>query len=117
MGIKGRGIEHCGYCLPCLIRRAALTAAWGTGNDQTPYTLPDLHVQRLDTRRATGVQVRSFQYAIDRLKGKPQLANLLIHKPGSLADEAEHLDDLADVYRRGLDEIERLIDGVEARPS
>ncbi len=117
MGIKGRGIEHCGYCLPCLIRRAALTVAWGTGNDQTPYTLPDLHAQPLDTRRATGVQVRSFQYAIDRLKGKPQLANLLIHKPGSLADEAEHLDDLADVYRRGLGEIERLIDGVEARPS
>ena len=35
------------------------------------------------------------------MKGKPQIANLLIHKPGSLADEAAHLDQLADVYRRG----------------
>ena len=63
------------------------------------------------------MQVRSLQYAIERLKGKPQLANLLIHKPGSLADEAKHLDALADVYRRGLNEVARLIDGAEARPS
>jgi len=113
----GHGIEQCGYCLPCLIRRAALAAAWGTGNDPTTYTVPDLHAYPLDTRQATGVQVRSFQYAIERLKAKPQLANLLIHKPGSLADEAEHLDQLADVYRRGLSEVERLIDGAEAKPS
>lgn len=112
----GHGIEHCGYCLPCLIRRAALTAVWGTGNDPTTYTVPDLHAQPLNTRQATGVQVRSLQYAIERLKGNPQLANLLIHKPGSLADEAAHLDQLADVYRRGLGEVARLIDGVETRP-
>lgn len=113
----GHGIEQCGYCLPCLIRRAALIAAWGTGNDPTTYTIPDLHAQPLDTRQATGVQVRSFQYAIQRLKGRPQLANLLIHKPGSLADEVARLDQLADVYRRGLGEVARLIDGTEARPS
>jgi hypothetical protein len=113
----GHGIEQCGYCLPCLIRRAALTAAWGSGNDPTTYTVPDLHAQPLDTRQATGVQVRSFQYALERLKAKPQLANLLIHKPGSLADEAAHLDQLADVYRRGLGEVARLIDGAEAKPS
>lgn len=113
----GLGIEHCGYCLPCLIRRAALMAAWGAGIDETIYTVPDLRAQPLDTRESTGKQVRSFQYAIERLRGKPQLANLLIHKPGSLADEAAHLDELADVYRRGLGEVARLIDGVEARPS
>ncbi len=113
----GHGIEHCGYCLPCLIRRAALEAAWGTGSDPTTYTVSDLHAQPLDTRQAIGVQVRSFQYAIERLRGKPQLANLLIHKPGSLADEAAHLDELADVYRRGLGEVARLIDGTEAKPS
>ncbi|WP_296752896.1 Qat anti-phage system QueC-like protein QatC [Thiobacillus sp.] len=114
---QGHGIEHCGYCLPCLIRRAALTAAWGMGNDATTYTVPNLQAQPLDTRQATGVQVRSFQYAIERLKGKLQLANLLIHKPGSLADEAAHLAELADVYRRGLGEVAQLIDGAEARPS
>ncbi len=93
-----------------------MTAAWGTSNDPTTYTVPNLHAQPLDTRQATGVQVRSFQYAIERLKVEPQLANLLIHKPGSLADEAAHLEQLADVYRRGLGEVARLIDGAKARP-
>jgi len=114
---QGLGIEHCGYCLPCLIRRAALTTAWGVGGDATTYTVEDLHAQPLDTRESTGKQIRSFQYAIERLRARPQLANLLIHKPGSLADESAHLNELADVYRRGLGEVERLIDGVEARPS
>jgi|APEBP8051073178_1049388.scaffolds.fasta_scaffold01138_7 hypothetical protein len=116
-GHKGRGIEHCGYCLPCLIRRAALNSAWGEGGDQTTYTVPDLRAKPLDTRESTGQQVRSFQYAIARLQGRPGLANLLIHKPGSLADSATRLDELADVYRRGLNEVAHLIDGVEARPS
>tara|TARA_R110002072_G_scaffold284396_2_gene448433 strand:- start:22707 stop:24074 length:1368 start_codon:yes stop_codon:yes gene_type:complete len=113
---QGRGIEHCGYCLPCLIRRAALEAAWGSGNDGTQYTVPDLHTQIMDTRRAEGVQIRSFQYAIERMKKQPQLAKLLIHKPGSLADEAAHLDQLAEVYRRGLEEVGQLITGVQTRP-
>lgn len=115
-GHQGRGIEHCGYCLPCLIRRAALDSAWGAGQDETTYTVPDLRAQTLDTRESIGKQVRSFQYAIARLRGHPSLANLLIHKPGSLADEVARLDQLADVYRRGLDEVARLIDGVDTRP-
>lgn len=115
-GKQGRGIEHCGCCLPCLIRRAALDAAWGRGQDQTPYTLPDLRAQALDTRAAAGQQVRSFQYAIARLQAQPDIAKLLIHKPGSLADEAARLDELAGVYRRGLEEVARLIEGVETEP-
>jgi len=117
LGEAGRWKEHCGCCLPCLIRRAAVESAWGSGSDTTTYTVPDLDSNPLDTREAAGKQVRSFQYAIERLRGRPQLANLLIHKPGSLADEVAHLDRLADVYRRGLDKVARLIDGVETKPS
>lgn len=116
MGIKGRGIEQCGYCLPCLIRRAALDAAWGRGNDTTPYTLPDLRSHPLGTRESNGQQVRSFQFAIERLRTAPHLAKLLIHKPGSLADEALRLDQLAAVYQRGLAEVAQLIEGVETTP-
>ena len=114
---QGLGIEQCGYCLPCLIRRAALATAWGVRGDTTIYTVEDLHAQPLDTRESTGKQIRSFQYAIERLRARPQLASLLIHKPGSLADESAHFNELADVYRRGLGEVERLIDGVKAKPS
>ena len=116
LGIKGRGVEQCGYCLPCLIRRAALDAAWGRGNDTTPYTLPDLRAHPLGTRESNGQQVRSFQFAIERLRAAPHLAKLLIHKPGSLADETLRLDQLAAVYQRGLAEVAQLIEGVETTP-
>ena len=71
----------------------------------------------MDTRRAEGKQIRSFQYAIDRLKARPQLAKMLIHKPGPLYDNPERLDALASVYQRGLDEVGVLLKGVKARPS
>lgn len=114
---RGRGTEHCGYCLPCLIRRAALRQGLGTV-DQTPYTLQDITTNVLDTRQAEGQQVRSLQFVIERLRQKPQLARFLIHKPGSLGDEspARQLA-LADVYRRGLNELAALLAGVRAIPS
>jgi hypothetical protein len=102
---------HCGYCLPCLIRRASLL-----GRDRTTYSLPHLGARKLDTGQAEGQQVRSFQIAIDRLSKRPELAQLLIHKPGSLRDVAGDVDALADVYRRGLTEVGRLLAGVRAGP-
>ena len=114
---EGRGIEHCGYCLPCIIRRAALQVAWGRGQDPTVYTIPDLRAQPLDTCQAEGRQVRSFQLAIARLRAKPGIENLLIHKPGPLTDESPHLAHLADVYRRGMEEVGELLADVHATPS
>lgn len=113
---QGLPTQHCGFCLPCLIRRAALDAAWGPGTDTTPYTVSDLREHPLDTEESVGQQVRSFQFAIERLRERPDLAKVLIHKPGPLSDENSHLDQLAGVYRRGLEEVGRLIEGVETKP-
>jgi hypothetical protein len=112
----GHGSEHCGFCLPCLIRRAAIKAGLGK-DDPTTYTLADLTAQNLDTRRAEGRQVRSFQLAIDRLKKEPRLASILIHKPGPLSSEsAARQASLADVYRRGMIEVGKLLKGVQTTP-
>jgi len=108
---KRQAQGHCGYCLPCLIRRAALA-----GRDNTTYGLANLKAKRLDTRQAQGRQVRSFQLAIDRLAKRPELAALLIHKPGPLYDEPARQPALAAVYRRGLEEVGRLIAGVRTAP-
>jgi hypothetical protein len=110
---QGHGTEHCGYCLPCLIRRAALK---GVG-DSTQYTVSDLRAQVMDTTRAQGQQIRSFQYAAARLKARPELARVLIHKPGPLYDHPDRSDALAEVYRRGLAEVGTLLQGVKARPN
>ncbi|MEW6657231.1 MAG: Qat anti-phage system QueC-like protein QatC [Thermodesulfobacteriota bacterium] len=114
---QGRGIEHCGYCVPCLIRRASLYAGLGGVPDPTPYSM-DLGAHVLDTRRAEGQEVRSFQFAIERLRAKPSLARILIHKAGPLSDESPiHQKMLAEVYRRGLAEVAALVAGVRTRPS
>jgi hypothetical protein len=113
---KGRWAKkpqgHCGYCLPCLIRRASLQ-----GDDSTVYGVPDLKAAALDSKQAEGRQVRSFQLAIQRLRARPALAPILIHKPGPLFDEAPARQaSLAGVYRRGLEEVGALLAGVRTEP-
>lgn len=114
---QGHGTQHCGYCLPCLIRRAALLKGLQPDTDTTVYTVPDLTAHALDTRQSEGVQVRSFQLAIERLRARPALAQILIHKPGPLFDESSQRQAaLAEVYRRGLEEVGALLTGVRTRP-
>jgi hypothetical protein len=113
---KGHGTEHCGFCLPCLIRRAALNSSLGE-KDPTKYTLADLTSKILDSTEAEGVQIRSFQLAIGRLLKRPQLASVLIHKPGPLTDESPARQvALADVYLRGMSEVGELLAGVTTTP-
>jgi hypothetical protein len=114
---QGHGIEHCGYCLPCLIRRAALRAAWGPGADPTPYTLDDLEARTLDPLQAEGQQIRSLQLAVARLASRPELAALLIHKPGPLTKDRAELNALADMYTRGLGEVRALLQNVRTAPT
>jgi ribosomal protein S27AE len=107
--------KHCGYCVPCLIRRAALLE--GCGEDSTPYQLADLHAQTIRTDRAEGSHIRSFQLAISRLRSHPARARLDIHRPGPLNDYPGDLDAYHDVYVEGLEEVAKLLEGVQAEPS
>lgn len=110
---QGHGTQHCGYCLPCLIRRASLMQF----GDSTTYTVPDLRSETWDPTTARGEQIRSFQYAAKRLHSKPGIERLLIHKPGPLTDDPGALPEFAAVYRRGLAEVEVLLKGVRTQPS
>ena len=118
---KGRwqrhGTQHCGYCLPCLIRRAALMKGLRPDPDPTTYTVDDLTARTLNTRQSDGVQIRSFQLAIERLHARPELAPILIHKPGPLSDESPiRQAAIAEVYQRGLEEVAALLGGVRTAP-
>ncbi|MBA67270.1 MAG: hypothetical protein CML30_00220 [Rhizobiales bacterium] len=107
--------RHCGTCVPCLIRRASLNAGLGSP-DPTLYTLPDLSDHVLNTRRAEGEHVRSFQLMISKLKSDPKAASALARIPGPLNDAPGEIDAYVDVFRRGIDEVGALLEPVKARP-
>lgn len=108
---------HCGHCLPCLIRRAALHKGLGAGVDSTGYSIPNLAKKPLDSTEAEGIQIRSFQFALHRLKNKPKLARAMLHSSGSLAAETpENQTELFEVYRRGLLEVGEILKGVRTEP-
>ncbi|MBE7157712.1 MAG: hypothetical protein INR62_04640 [Rhodospirillales bacterium] len=106
---------HCGYCVPCLIRRASLIK--GLGSDDTPhYTVPDLGAHVFSAHKVDGQHVRSFQLALANLEADPGSADFAIHSPGPLSDVREEWADLAKVYADGLHEVGAILQGVEVRP-
>jgi hypothetical protein len=110
---EGHPVQHCGYCLPCLIRRAALDK----GLDPTVYTVNDLEAQPLDTMKAEGEQIRSLQFALRRLQMDPRRAAFLVHSAGPLSGESsQRQKDLVSVYERGMEEVARILRNVQTRP-
>jgi 7-cyano-7-deazaguanine synthase in queuosine biosynthesis len=109
-----RSPKHCGRCVPCLIRRAAILEAWGA--DNTPYRVADLRGQVLDTNKAEGEHVRSFQLALSRLARNPGRGRFDIHRPGPLIDHPDKFAEYEVVYVTGMQEVGRLLRGVQARP-
>lgn len=103
---------HCGYCMPCLIRRAAMKAAFAT--DDTSYTL-ELG-GTLNSKEAAGNHVRSFQVALERMKRSKNYAAAAVRIPGPLDDCNKEVPELTEVYRRGMNEVADLIQGVNTRP-
>ena len=113
---KGLSPGHCGYCVPCLIRRASISKAFGA--DATTYTLlPDLGSRSLDSTKAEGENIRSFQLMIHRLNKQPNVAKQMIRKPGPLTDyTAQELEEYEGVFVRGISEVGDIVKGVTVEP-
>lgn len=102
---------HCGYCTPCLIRRASIHAAFG--NDPTVYSIPDLNARALNARQAESTDVRAFQMMSYRLVQAPTLAGILVHKTGPLSDySAKEIAEYSAVFNRGIAEVAAIVDYV-----
>ncbi|MBO5322568.1 MAG: hypothetical protein J6A88_00490 [Oscillospiraceae bacterium] len=106
---KGIHPQHCGYCVPCIIRRAAMARAYGVGNDPTEYYYDRISTIRANHASTEGVQLRSFEIAIDRVSATPALAKMLIHKSGPIEGDFEHLERLGNAYLRGLLEVDSFV--------
>lgn len=106
---KGLPPQHCGFCVPCIIRRAAMHKAFGKDGDGTVYTADDVSSIIRNHASGEGIQLRSFQHAINRLKKNPTMAKLLVYKTGSISGNDEYITGLSEVYKRGLMEVDSFI--------
>lgn len=90
---------HCGYCYPCLIRRAAIHS---TGiPDKTTYVYEDLSKPLSKKRRS---DLQALKIALIRYqKRAPRIGDVLVS--GSLPGTDNELNDYLEVFSRGLEEV------------
>jgi 7-cyano-7-deazaguanine synthase in queuosine biosynthesis len=96
--------QHCGYCVPCIIRRSALHAV---GLDTEPHHI-DVLDPSIGPATAAGSDKRAFLMAIARLHQMTPLQLISELLSAGPVDRHE-IDDLAAVFTRGLEEVERFL--------
>lgn len=100
--------DHCGYCVPCIIRRTAMSCI---GLDNPNDYRFDLHRERslLDTSSARAGDLVAFETAIARVRSRgtirpPDVLANGVLPPGQVLE-------FVDLQHRGLDEISRFLTG------
>jgi 7-cyano-7-deazaguanine synthase in queuosine biosynthesis len=89
---------HCGYCVPCIIRRASTKAANIT---DAPY---DIDVITSSPTGDKSSDLRGFEMAIERLSNAPS-GNLRADVLSNGPLKSENIRAFVDVYRRGMAEV------------
>ncbi len=107
---KGQTIGHCGYCVPCIIRRSSFKKS--TIKDLTSYRTNILDGSQIDITKADGADIIAFKYMINRVKKQPNYLNAAIRITGSLGNDVSQY---IDVYRRGIKEVEDLLSKVKLK--
>lgn len=104
---KKRPPQHCGHCVPCIIRRAAVQKAFGP--DSTKYTVT--FKRSVDPTTSAGRNVRAFQRAI-AVNMDARIASIVVHSAGPLSRDIR----FAEIYMRGLTEVNNLVGDVVTKP-
>lgn len=96
--------NHCGYCVPCIIRRAAFMRAG------LPHGTFDVDILQGRPRAGTETtaDLRAFEMAVERFRAMSrtaQVAAVLATGPIPDADVSQYTD----VYARGMAEVEALL--------
>lgn len=99
--------NHCGYCVPCIIRRAAFMRA---GLPHGTYDT-DILSKRLKRGTGTAADLRAFEMGVARFRGMSRTAQIAaVLSTGPIPDE--DVASYADTYARGMAEVAALLDGV-----
>lgn len=97
--------DHCGYCLPCIIRRAATTAA---GIEDVNYVV-DVISNNLPSNRVEGKDLYAIKIALKRLDHLTSSLYSHIRTAGPLQGTPEEISQYVDVYKRGMTEVQMLL--------
>lgn len=92
---------HCGYCLPCVIRRAALKRSGITDNSE--YYDPDC--QKVAIAK---INLNSYRQGLKRFD--PKLSFMTIQQNGPIS---ENIKDYSELYERGMSELGEYIGGIK----
>lgn len=96
--------KHCGYCLPCLIRRAAFYKSKLDDPKQYLYDILDADFLKYDNGKSG--DLRAILYA---LEGRGDTSSVVkVIKTGPLHPRTE-IDNFAHLYERGMVELENLV--------
>lgn len=101
---KGFPSGNCGYCYPCLIRRAsAHKMGWDSQNDyqNDPIGKPDIILERGEKSK----DLISLLISINRYKSGKHKSSSLVLKSGSLGSESRNLDKLVKMHKDSMNEI------------
>lgn len=97
--------NHCGYCVPCIIRRASLASV---GLDKGNYNI-DILNDEPPYDRNRGRDFRAFQMAVERHRTSgSQVSPFDVLKAGPLPPE--DIKDYMEMYSRGMDEVLRFLE-------
>lgn len=108
---EGRGEPQCGYCVPCIIRRASLHAA-RLPDGEYRY---DVQTERGALTDVTSRDLRAFEIAIARARARtPTITDVL--RAGPLDAAPGEVADYVGVYRGGLEEVSRFLTGAPVGP-
>lgn len=102
-GRKGDGTKHCGYCVPCLIRKAAFLKA--NISEIQDYKV-NINNQLELNSPARKDNIIAFKYLLEKHNQKPNYLQTLIRATGPLGN---NVDAYVDTYKRGLKEVEALL--------
>lgn len=93
---------HCGNCLPCIIRRAAIKK--GLEIDNTLY-----FDEKLKSGKNSNYNLKAYNLGISKFNNSKLNAKFIIQKSGPIT---KNLDDFSNLYKRGIKELEDLLEDI-----
>ncbi|MCG2739230.1 MAG: hypothetical protein L6300_03200, partial [Syntrophaceae bacterium] len=107
----GSSDRHCGYCLPCIIRQAAV---YNANLPDGPMSV-DIINDPPDHSSRKGQDLRAVKIALRRLRNRPR-HRIIFDILDSGPIPQEDIPDYLDVYQRGMEEVRAFIERRTLQP-